>query len=74
VVTPEDEPLLRRILEHVERGEPRAAWLAGEGLPAPRRDGLADWLVHEGLLRVEDPLADRLALTPKALRLLKRGA
>src|SRR5690606_19314904 len=73
-VTPEDEPLLRRILAHVERGEPRADWLAGEGLPAHRRDGLADWLVHEGLLQVEDPLAAALALTPKALRLLRGRA
>jgi ATP-dependent DNA helicase RecQ len=72
VVTPEDEGRLRRLLGHVERGEPRAAWLAGEGLPPHRRDGLADWLVHEGLLVVEDPLADRLALTPKALRLLRQ--
>jgi ATP-dependent DNA helicase RecQ len=71
-VTPEDEPLLRRLLEHVARGEARAAWLAGEGLPPHRRDGLADWLVHEGLLRVEDPLTDTLALTPKGLRLLRR--
>src|SRR5690606_2556565 len=70
-VTPEDEPLLRRLLAHVAEGAPRADWLAGEGLPPHRRDGLADWLVHEGLLAVEDPLADTVALTPKGERLLR---
>jgi ATP-dependent DNA helicase RecQ len=73
-VTPEDEPLLRRLVAHVERGDPRAAWLAAEGVAPPRRDGLADWLVHEGFLAVADPLADTLALTPKALRLLRQSA
>ncbi|MEP0548405.1 MAG: ATP-dependent DNA helicase RecQ [Rhodothermales bacterium] len=68
VVTPEDEPALRRLLTHAARGDDRAAWLAGEALPDHRVDGLADWLVHEGYLRVADPLAGTLALTPKGER------
>ena len=68
VVTPEDEPALRRLLAHAARGDERAVWLADEPLPDHRVDGLADWLVHEGYLRVADPLAGTLALTPKGER------
>ena len=73
VVTPEDESFLRRILDHVKDGDGRATWLAEENLSANRRDGLGDWLVNEGYLNVVDPLADVLALTPKALRLHEKG-
>ena len=72
VVTPKDESLLRRILNHVEDGDAREAWLEEENLSANRRDGLGDWLVNEGYLNVVDPLTDTLALTPKALRLREK--
>ncbi len=68
VVTPEDAPALRRLLDHAARGDDRAAWLAGEALPPHRVDGLADWLVHEGYLRVADVLAGTFALTEKGRR------
>ena len=67
-VTPEDEALLRRLLAHIARGDERADWLAGEALPPHRIDGLADWLVHEGYLRVADVLTGALALTEKGER------
>jgi ATP-dependent DNA helicase RecQ len=73
VVTPAEEPLLRRLLGHVARGDDRSGWLAGEALPPHRVDGLADWLVHEGYLRVADPLAGTLALTDAGQRFVARA-
>ena len=62
-VTPADEPDLRALLQAAERGEPVAP--AG----APRRQlELADWLVHEGYLRLVDPLDARFVLTPRGQR------
>ena len=72
-VTPEDETVLRRILDHAARGDDRADWLAGETLPPHRVDGLADWLVHEGYLRIADVLAGTFALTEKGERFIARG-
>ncbi len=69
VVTPADEARLRRLLAQIDAGEPRSAWLADEGLAAYRLAGLVDWLVHEGFVEVEDPLADVVALTPKGRRI-----
>ncbi len=68
VVTPADESLLRRILTHVEQGDRRDIWLDGEGISAYRRDGLGDWLINEGYIKITDPLTDLLALTPKGHR------
>ncbi len=73
VVTPEDEPALRQILAHAARGDDREAWLAGEALPPHRVDGLADWLAHEGYLRVADVLTGTFALTEKGRRFTGRG-
>lgn len=67
-VTPEDEPMLERLLEEVRDGLPPEAWLATSGLPVHRRVGLADWLVNEGMLRVEEPLEGRYALTERGAR------
>ncbi len=69
VVEPSDEPALVSILQAVERGERPA------GPDAPRRQReLADWLVHEGLLRLADPLAVRFELTPRGQRHLETTA
>ena len=72
-VTPEDEAALRRILAHAARGDRRDAWLAGEALPPHRVDGLADWLVHEGYLRLDDLLAGTFAVTTKGERFTGRA-
>ena len=65
-VTPADEPALQGLLRAAERGEPATG--------AGRRDReLADWLAHEGYLRLADPLAVRFELTPKGQRHLGRG-
>ncbi len=59
-ITPDDEPMLRAILEDVSRGE----------APDPSRRGrvLLDWLVAEGLVVLEDALEGRFALTPAGQR------
>ena len=63
-VTPEDEPVLRELLDAAARG-------ALEGTGASRRQReLADWLVAQGLLRLDDPLAARFGLTPAGQRRL----
>ncbi|NNF58440.1 MAG: RecQ family ATP-dependent DNA helicase [Rhodothermaceae bacterium] len=72
-ILPDDEPHLRRLLDHVEQGDPRADWLREEGVRPHRRDALADWLVHEGYLRLADPLTDAFELTPKALRFRQKA-
>lgn len=72
VVTPDDEALLRRILDHIQKGESRENWLVEDRLAAHRRDGLGDWLVNEGYVAVVDPLTDEMALTPKARRFQER--
>lgn len=61
VVTPADEPALVELLRAAARGE-----TLGD---APRRQQeLADWLVHEEMLRLADPLDVRFELTPKGQR------
>ena len=73
-VTPEDEPLLRRLLTHAADGDERSTWLAETALPAHVVHGLVDWLVHEGHLRIEDPLAEVYALTEKGTRFTDEAA
>ncbi len=72
VVTPSDEPLLRRILRAVGREafDPDGF----DPAPAYRIGGLVDWLAAEGYLRLEDPLKQRFSLTDKGLRFVKRDA
>ncbi len=66
-VAPADEPVLRSILDAVDRGDQPA------GPDAPRRTRqLADWLVAEGLLRLVDPLLVHFELTPAGQRHLAR--
>ncbi len=71
-ITPEDEPLLRRILQRAYDEPRRADWFADEEDPASaqRLDALVAWLVEEGYLRLDDPLEERFGLTGKAR---KRG-
>ncbi|HYE97050.1 MAG TPA: RecQ family ATP-dependent DNA helicase [Rubricoccaceae bacterium] len=71
VVTPADEPLLRQLLDHVAAADDRARWLPG--VAVHQRDGLTDWLVAEGYLRVADPLGPTFDLTAKGLRARKEG-
>lgn len=67
VVTPEDEPVLRRLLAHVAAADDRAGWLGGTVSP-PRVQALLSWLVAEGHLEVGDPLAGTYALTERGER------
>lgn len=63
VITPDDEPLLQRLLDHVQAGDTSDTWLADSELHTPRIVGLTDWLVHEGYIRLSDPLSGRYELT-----------
>ncbi len=72
IITPEDEPVMRHILRQIEQEVPRARWF--EALPASERhlDGLIDYLVQEGFLRVEAPLEEVFSITEKAAELMEQ--
>ena len=72
VITPRDEPVMRHILRQVGQGVVRDAWF--EAAPAPDHavDGLVDWLVQEGYLRLTTPLEESFALTEKAHELMSQ--
>lgn len=72
VITPDDEPLMRHVLRQIDAAVPRADWFADRAVADHRIDGLIDWLVQEGFLRVEDPLAEVFALTEKAATLIEQ--
>ena len=65
-ITPEDEPVLRRILAQIQDDAPREAW--AEALPAPahRVDALLQWLLDRGYVTPDDPLAGTFTLTRRA--------
>jgi ATP-dependent DNA helicase RecQ len=65
-ITPDDEPVLRQILERVREGKARAEWFDDPPGPAHHIDALADWLVANGYLEAEAPLEGRFALTDAA--------
>ncbi len=65
VITPEDEPVMRRILGQVARDVPRVRWFDEDPPPEHRLDSLVDWLVQEGYLDPVDPLDERFRLTEK---------
>ncbi len=70
VVTPEQEPLLRHILEQVAGSVPRSEWFERDSVPPHQVEGLVNWLVTEGYLTLESPLESQFALTEKARDLL----
>lgn len=72
-ITPEDQPLLRRILRQVAEGQARADWFDDDDAPAPghRIGQLADWLVENGYLTLESPLEEQYRLTEKGARKLE---
>lgn len=72
VLLPTDEADLWRILDAVQAGAPRDAWLPGAA--PPHRDALVHWLVAEGWLALVDPLHDGFALTPAGERRVRDAA
>jgi ATP-dependent DNA helicase RecQ len=64
-VTPDEEPLLRRILEAVHAGRPRDEWFDDPPVPPHRIDELITWLVSKDLLALDRPLAGVYRLTKK---------
>ncbi|WP_119842447.1 RecQ family ATP-dependent DNA helicase [Salinibacter ruber] len=65
-ITPDDEPVLRRILEQVAASTPRDEWFDDPPAPPRRIDELVEWLVEEDYLAVEDPLDGSVRLTEQA--------
>jgi ATP-dependent DNA helicase RecQ len=63
VVTPDDESVLRVILQRVHDAVPRDDWF--EEAPAPRHrvDALVNWLVERGWMQMENPLEGTFSLT-----------
>ncbi|NBC17962.1 MAG: RecQ family ATP-dependent DNA helicase [Bacteroidetes bacterium] len=74
-ITPDDEPLLRRILLAVDDGQ---SPMAPEAVPAEedrrRHQALVDWLVQEQYLDVKNPLDEEYRLTDQAYRMLEQWA
>jgi len=70
IVTPDDEPMLRFILQEVEAGVPRSDWF--EEAPAPRHriDALVDWLAEEGYLVIKSPLKGTFSLTERGQQMI----
>jgi ATP-dependent DNA helicase RecQ len=73
-ITPDDEDMLRRILNRVADDQPRQAWFdEGEATHRYQVDRLVDWLVRHDYLRLDDPLDERYSVTEKAGRFLDRN-
>jgi len=74
VITPEDEPLMRRILHQVAAETPRKGWFEEASRADHHVDDLLDWLVQEAYLQVVDALEGRFTLTDKARELMAQWA
>jgi ATP-dependent DNA helicase RecQ len=66
-VTPEDEPVLRRILDRAAASVPRDEWFDDPPGPPHRINELVAWLIQEDYLSVEDPLEGAVGLTDKGV-------
>ena len=71
-VTPDDEPLMRRIMRSVAEETPRDEWHDGQAAPDYRVEALIDWLVQKEYLRLEDPLEEVFGLTDRGRALMAR--
>jgi ATP-dependent DNA helicase RecQ len=69
-VTPEDEPTLRAILQGIHDAAPRSEWIDDGSRPRYRVEQLVAWLVEQGYVETEDPLAGTYTVTEKAERFL----
>ena len=72
VITPDDEPVMRHILHQIEHDIPREDWFDDTLATDRHIDGLIDWLVQEGFLRVEAPLDEIFSITEKAAALMEQ--
>ena len=72
VITPDDEPVMRHILHQIENDIPRDDWFDDTLATDLHIDGLIDWLVQEGFLRVEAPLDEVFSITEKAAALMEQ--
>lgn len=72
-ITPEDEPLLRRIMYAVADEAQRAAWTnLADSEPTYRLQALLDWLVQSDYVRLVDPLEETFTISERGQRLMER--
>jgi len=71
VVTPDDEPVLRTILQRVGSGTPRSDWFDEAPAPRHRVDALINWLVAEDYLQTENPLDGTYVLTDRGQTMIE---
>lgn len=70
-ITPDDEPLMRRIMRGVADNTPRDEWMSNtEAPPAHRMHALLDWLAQEGYLQLADPLDKTFIVTERGQQML----
>jgi hypothetical protein len=62
-VTPDQEPLLRAILNRIHDDVPREEWFEERDVPRYKIDLLINWLVERGYVTMEAPLEGRFGLT-----------
>ncbi|PQJ34192.1 helicase [Salinibacter sp. 10B] len=63
VVTPEDESVLRAIVQRIGDAVPREEWFDEAPVPRHRVDALVNWLVERGWVTMDDPLDGTFSLT-----------
>lgn len=71
-VTKKDELYLQIMLQRAEEGLPKEKWFEETTIIQDHLDGLLDWLMHEGYLRLKDPLRGFFEVTPKGLKILNK--
>lgn len=64
-IQPEDEPLLRNILQQIEGGASGREWMGLEGIPDDRIDYLVAYLFQEAYISVRHPLEEAFVLEEK---------
>ena len=74
VITPADEPVMRHLLRQIGEEVPQEAWFERDAPPPQQLNGLLDWLLQEGYLRMDDPLEEAFRLTPKAHAFMEQWA
>lgn len=71
VITPEEEPVLRAILQRIAQARPRGDWFEKGTHPRDEIDAYVNWLVDQGYVTMEAPLDGEFALTEKGRTMIE---
>lgn len=71
-LTPDDEPVVRHILDAVQNQIPRSKWLIPEETLPSRLDDLIGYLVQESFINLRNPLEDEFSLAEKGYQFLQQ--